>query len=575
MLSLSICHSKTKIPVAMLNDPETLRITLIQTVTTELHALFAQQQMHKQHSDAHRPQPGTENEQLNPKIERYAHLFPDEAYCWLVDQSPALLDFVEDVIDTIRALRAADALRQRGSVLETSGHYQVFVDQHSGNSVYALRLGADRIYLLELSNAISTGEANIASSELENSGDLRISFHRGSFSGPGAQEHSARCAALVISGIQGDVIDSFRRAQRIPDLKQASEMLIRLEETEDDIAFSRRVQDELAKLDSDVANRVVLTPSLTHAHPQERKLYLAAEPLRWGMPTRCDVLARLGQTGYPVERIDEKRSFDNVRALTLDAGDTLIEAQSPSSFVYLPLGPGLTIIPMGGYRSFPAQPWLLLGATGVIRGGERSATIVAEREVQVLMIPKSTYLTYWHHTLSFEEFRAAMVDANAETPSPPESITQLEKSVLLQAVPVFKTLDQQTLADVASKTREVHAASGETIITKGSFGTDLFVVVKGSLSVYDDMLLLGRLGPGDVFGEMAAFTPELRTATVTATEDSSLLKLNQSDLKLLVSNKPEVAHGIIEVLAAYLRTRTADVKELTKQLEEQAAYRNQ
>ena len=182
----------------------------------------------------------------------------------------------------------------------TSGRYQVFVDQRSGNSVYALHLGADHVYLLELSNPISTGEANIASSELEKSGDLRISFHRGSFSGPGAQAHSARCAALVVSGIQGDVIDSFRRAQRIPGLKQASEMLIRSEETEDDMAFSRRVQDELAKLDSSLAGRVVVTPSLTHAHPQERERYLAAEPLRWDLSTRCDVLARLGQTGYPV-----------------------------------------------------------------------------------------------------------------------------------------------------------------------------------------------------------------------------------------------------------------------------------
>ena len=522
----------------------------------------------------HQLHPGAENGRPNPKIERFAHLFPDQAYCWLVQQRPALLEFVEDVVDTLRALRAADALRQRGSVLETSGYYQVFVDQYSGNSVYGLRLGADRTYLLELSNPISTGEANIASSELEYSGDLRISFHRGSFVGPGAQEHSARCAALVVAGIQGDVIESFERAQHIPNLKQASEMLIRLEETEDDIAFSRRVQDELTKLDPTIGGRVVLTPSLTDVHPQERTHYLAAAPLRWALPTRRDVLARLGQTGYPVERIDEERAFDNVRALTLDAGDVLIEANSPSSFVYLPLGPGLTIIPMGGYRSFPAEPWLLLGVTGVIRGGKRSATIVAEREVQVLMIPKSTYLTCWYHTLSFEEFRAAILDANAELPASPTTYTELEKIILLQAVPAFKTLNQQALADVATKTREVHVAAGEAVVTKGSIGTDLFVVVKGSLAVCDDALLLTKLGPGDVFGEMAAFTPELRTATVTATEESSLLKLNQSDLKFLVGNRSEVAHGIIEVLAGYLRARTADVKELTKQLEEQAASRD-
>ena len=105
MLSLSIGHSKAKIPVAMLNDPETLRTTLIQTVTTELHALYAQQQMRKQYADAQELPPGAEDGRLNPKLARFAHLFPHDAYCWLVDQSPALLDFVEDVIDTIRVLR--------------------------------------------------------------------------------------------------------------------------------------------------------------------------------------------------------------------------------------------------------------------------------------------------------------------------------------------------------------------------------------------------------------------------------------------------------------------------------------
>ncbi len=111
--------------------------------------------------------------------------------------------------------------------------------------------------------------------------------------------------------------------------------------------------------------------------------------------------------------------------------------------------------------------------------------------------------------------------------------------------------------ELASRVSEVHVAAGEILFTKGSLGRSLFVVVKGSLRVHDEALVLAQLGPGDVFGEMAALTPEPRTATVTAIENSSLLCLDQRDLNELLDNNAGVARGIIEVIASYVRDRTA------------------
>ncbi len=416
LLSLSICHSKSKVPVATLNDPSSLRALIIDSVTSDLTSLYTDQQRRNHGSQTRTSVGNVRADRWNPQLARFAHLFPDEAYVWMTDDHPELLELVEDVTDTVRALRAADALRQRGAVLETSGHYQVFVDQFRGNSIYALRLGKERLYMLEMSDPISAGEANIASSELDHAGDLRVSFHRGSFRGPGAQQHAAYCAALVILDIQRDVIESFERAVPGPVLKHADDMLILLEETEDDIYFAPMVHEELVKLNPLVAQSVRLTPSLTYAHPQERGRYLAAAPIDWAPRPRRELLVHMEQTGYPAERVDQDRAFENVRLLRLETGEVLIECGTPSSFVYLPLDHGLKIMPLGGYDAFPAEPWLLLGGTGVVRGSERSATIVAERPVQVLMIPKSTYLTCWHHTLSLDEFRAAIALVTAGKP---------------------------------------------------------------------------------------------------------------------------------------------------------------
>ncbi|MEZ4719934.1 MAG: hypothetical protein R2851_28180 [Caldilineaceae bacterium] len=413
LLSLSICHSKSKIPVALLNDPVALRARMVDVISTDLRVLAATQgaripEAAGAQADVDAPSGVNPPFGLNPHMARFAHLFPHAVYGWLAHDHPLLRELAEDVIDTARALRAADALRQRGTVLETSGHYQVFVDQHRGNAVYALRLDADRLFALELSDPISAGEANVAGTELDPAGDLRISFHRGAFRNPGATEHAARCAALVILDIQQDVIDSFRRATDVPGLKGADDIAILVEETDDNAEFARMVQRAVAAIDPAGAARIRVTPSLSRVQPTERARYLAAAPVTWDVTTRRELLDRLGRTGHPAARIDVEQAFVNVRIATLHAGDVLIEAATPSSFVYLPLGSGLMIAPLGGYHSFPAAPWLLLGTTGVVRGAERSATIVAERDVQVIMIPKSVYLAHWHHTLSLEEFQAAV-----------------------------------------------------------------------------------------------------------------------------------------------------------------------
>jgi CRP-like cAMP-binding protein len=339
-------------------------------------------------------------------------------------------------------------------------------------------------------------------------------------------------------------------------------MKILIEETDDDPYFAEMVFDQLMGLDSDAGKQIFIVPSLKHAHPLERDRYLAAEPMNWNIQTRLDLLARLSQAGHSTERIDPESAFDTVRLAFLSPGDVLIEARTPSAFVYMPLGPGLKIFPMGGYQSFTIKPWILIGITGVIRDAERSATVLAEQELQVLIIPKKPYLKYWHHTLSLEAFRQAVTEAISTESSLPGSLTQLEKSLLLQSVPLFGTLDLNALTELSTKVNEVRVKAGECLFEKGSIGQSLYLVVGGSLRIHDSNLILRELGEGDVFGEMAAITPEPRMASVTADSDSHLLRLDQKALNQLVGSNPAVAQGIIEMLARYIRDQVAERVQL-------------
>ena len=81
----------------------------------------------------------------------------------------------------------------------------------------------------------------------------------------------------------------------------------------------------------------------------------------------------------------------------------------------------------------------------------------------------------------------------------------------------------------------------------------IYLVVEGAARVHDGDKLIAALGPGEVFGELAALDPEPRMASVMATEPTLLLRMGHAELGELMTEHPEVATGIIHVLCRRLR----------------------
>lgn len=187
-------------------------------------------------------------------------------------------------------------------------------------------------------------------------------------------------------------------------------MQIVLEETDDNLSFAELVRDQLSELDPAAGARIRIAPSLNLASERERDLYLYAPPLDWDLPARQTLLDKVGASGHLVDKIDQEQAFLDVKVIELEPGQVLLDAGASAAFVYIPLDPGLKILPESGYASFVVQPWMPLGVTGVIRGAPRNATVQAEQAVSLLMIPKSTYLKHWHRTHSPKSFKEAVED---------------------------------------------------------------------------------------------------------------------------------------------------------------------
>lgn len=64
---------------------------------------------------------------------------------------------------------------------------------------------------------------------------------------------------------------------------------------------------------------------------------------------------------------------------------------------------------------------------------------------------------------------------------------------------------------------------------------------------------LARLGPGTLFGEVAAMRQIARTATVTAYSRLELLELSRADFQAVLDARPEIKRQVATIIAERVR----------------------
>jgi CRP/FNR family transcriptional regulator, cyclic AMP receptor protein len=114
----------------------------------------------------------------------------------------------------------------------------------------------------------------------------------------------------------------------------------------------------------------------------------------------------------------------------------------------------------------------------------------------------------------------------------------------LAALPLFETLSPKELDLVASWTDERVVSRGQSLVSEGAPGYVFFVIEDGTAAVERDGDILGELGPGDHFGEIAIVDGGKRTATVLATSDMKIFAMFGTEFRRLEAELPHVAERI-------------------------------
>jgi CRP-like cAMP-binding protein len=129
---------------------------------------------------------------------------------------------------------------------------------------------------------------------------------------------------------------------------------------------------------------------------------------------------------------------------------------------------------------------------------------------------------------------------------------------LLTRVPVFSTLEREDLERIAQLAvpRSFHA--GQVVFREGDASDTCYVVRSGRTRAVHEhgdgrTLTLATFGPGDIFGELALFEDERRSATVEALGPTSVVAVLGPDMRRLMSEHPQIALRLVIALGRRLR----------------------
>jgi CRP/FNR family transcriptional regulator, cyclic AMP receptor protein len=129
---------------------------------------------------------------------------------------------------------------------------------------------------------------------------------------------------------------------------------------------------------------------------------------------------------------------------------------------------------------------------------------------------------------------------------------------LLGRVPVFETLAPRDLERVAQVAVPRRFAAHQVIFREGDASDTCYVVESGHARAVREhgdgrSIALAHFGPGDIFGELAMFDDELRSATIEAIEDVTAIAILGSDMRRLLREHADISYKLVISLGRRLR----------------------
>lgn len=129
---------------------------------------------------------------------------------------------------------------------------------------------------------------------------------------------------------------------------------------------------------------------------------------------------------------------------------------------------------------------------------------------------------------------------------------------LLARVPVFSTLEHDDLERIAELAVPRDYEPGQIVFREGDASDTCYIVRSGRARAVREhpdgrTITLATFGSGDIFGELAMFEDELRSATVEAVQRTTAVAVLGPDMRRLMVEHPQIAIRLLAALGRRLR----------------------
>jgi predicted acylesterase/phospholipase RssA/CRP-like cAMP-binding protein len=184
------------------------------------------------------------------------------------------------------------------------------------------------------------------------------------------------------------------------------------------------------------------------------------------------------------------------------------------------------------------EPGTNIGEIALVTGQNRTVTVYARSDSQLVRLSKDGF------DQLAEKYPQILADIT-KTMAPRWQRVQLAR-VLWE---LLGEIDSTILPDLQSKLEWQQLSHGELLFRQGDAGDAAYIVVNGRLRISvtlpdGSQRVVDESGPGDIVGEFALLTGDVRSATVKAIRETNLVKLTPSVFTSLIERYP---HAMIQI----------------------------
>lgn len=133
----------------------------------------------------------------------------------------------------------------------------------------------------------------------------------------------------------------------------------------------------------------------------------------------------------------------------------------------------------------------------------------------------------------------------------------------LRQVPMFRGIEPSRLKLLAFTSERINFAEGQKLFMQGDAADAAYVILEGKADVVletgDGRLKVAEFGRNALVGEMGILSDNPRSATVTATERLSALRIDKRVFLDLLTQFPQMSIAVMRELATRLERTNAQL----------------